>query len=353
MKTKNCFRIHGQVSGAKSKGPLSGLIVQAFDKDLLFDDRLGTATTDAKGRFDIRYEESDFSDFFERRPDIYLRVRDADGTLLLTTEDQVRYQADTTERFLIEIPESETRIGDAETLRRRIVDDPALQRELAEAVSGLLDGKGLLHDGLACTFVPVMAPRAATSAGLFVTALGPQPEPPDKRSLADQIRAVNKVDPQPEPPLPRWLKELGQKPEPVPWMVRWWWIGLPLMELLRRLDLLRLAAPDSTTGLAPAYTAAGLAYRIMSDRSLGQGLSLRIEQVLTRNGVAIAPQMDLSLVPVVYTRPMFAGEVMAVSAAAPGVYDYAGNTSVPAWFNPLEGVPPAELLVQLAAHQMH
>jgi hypothetical protein len=352
MKTKNCFRIHGQVSGANSKGPLSGLIVQAFDKDLLFDDRLGTATTDAKGRFDIRYEESDFSDFFERRPDIYLRVRDADGTLLLTTEDQVRYEADTTERFPIELPESETRIGDAETLRRRIVDDPALQRELAEAVSGLLDGKGLLHDGLACTFVPVMAPRAATAAGLFVAALGPQPEPPDQAGPVG-LKAIDNANPQPEPPLPAWLMGERFMPEPVPWMVRWWWIGLPLMELLRRLDLLRLAAPASTTGLAPAHTAAGLAYRIMSDQTLVQGLSLRIEQVLTRNGVAIAPEMDLSLVPVVYTRPMFAAEVMAVSAAAPGVYDYAGNTSAPAWFNPLEGVPPAELLVQLAAHQMH
>jgi hypothetical protein len=337
MKTKKCFRIYGQVSGATSKRGLPGLSVQALDKDLFVDDHLGTATTDEKGRFDIRYDESDFAELFERRPDLYLRVRDADGSLLFTTEDRVRYEADTTEKLLIEIPEGRERIADARTLRRRIVDDPALQRELAEAVSGLLDGKGLLHEGLACTFVPVMAERAATTAGLFVTALGPQPEPPNQVGPAG-LALIDKANPQPEPPI---------------WLARWWWIGLPLMELLHRLDQLRLAARDATSALAPAHTAAGLAYRIMSDQALVQALALRIEQVLTRNGVVLAAGMDLSFVPAVYARPMFAGEVFASGAAAPGVYDFAGNTSAPAWVNPLEGVPPAELLMQLAAHQAH
>jgi hypothetical protein len=91
----------------------------------------------------------------------------------------------------------------------------------------------------------------------------------------------------------------------------------------------------------------------MADRPLVRALSLRIEQVLTRNGVVLAPGMDLSFVPVVYARPMFAGEALASSTAAPGVYDYAGSTAAPAWVRPLEGIPPAELLVQLAAHQAH
>jgi hypothetical protein len=381
MKTKR-FRIYGQVRESDSKRGLAGLEIRALDKDLCFDDRLGTAITDKKGKFEIHYDRSDFGDFFETRPDIYLRVRAPDMAVLYTTEDRVRYQADDTERFLIELPDTAERIVDGETLRRRIVSNPALQQELAEAVSGLLAGKDLLDPALAYTFVPLVAEKARLDAELFVDKLGPQPEPPDKRwaqlgpqpippdlaqslgpdqgtpqpdppnlPMADQGHWVN---PQPEPPT--WVRQAVFEPDPEPWCVRWWWIGLPEIEFLRRLDDFRIADLTEREGSIPARNAASFAYRIMADRTLVRSLSRKIEGILGRHGVVLAAGLDYSFVPVVYPRPDYGAQLLAPAAAMPQIIDRAGQTSPPLWVHPLEGLPPAELLVALAglrAQQAH
>lgn len=54
--------------------PLSGVELRAFDVDLLFDDPLGTATTDAEGRFEIRFSEADYGGSIEGGPEVYLVV---------------------------------------------------------------------------------------------------------------------------------------------------------------------------------------------------------------------------------------------------------------------------------------
>jgi hypothetical protein len=71
---------------------LPELFVKSYDKDLLFDDLLGSAITDTQGKFDIICELSDFRDFFEKRPDIYFKVFRADRTTLIySTENAVRW----------------------------------------------------------------------------------------------------------------------------------------------------------------------------------------------------------------------------------------------------------------------
>lgn len=106
------FRIDGVVLVAETRVPLPGLFVKAFDKDLLFDDVLGSATTDAQGRFSIVTELRDFREFFESRPDIYLKVYDrAGGKLLHSSEDATRWNADRVEFFEVLLPGSV--IGDA------------------------------------------------------------------------------------------------------------------------------------------------------------------------------------------------------------------------------------------------
>ncbi len=47
------MRIVGTIVEEESGKPLAGLQVRAFDKDFLFDDKLGTAVTDAAGSFTI------------------------------------------------------------------------------------------------------------------------------------------------------------------------------------------------------------------------------------------------------------------------------------------------------------
>ncbi|MCK9593116.1 MAG: VWA domain-containing protein [Methanoregula sp.] len=82
--------------------PLTDVMVEAKDKDIFFDDNLGTSQVDAKGKFEIHYWADDFTDLiFDKRPDVYLRVLTKDGKLLLTSP--VRYNAGRYEEFRLEI----------------------------------------------------------------------------------------------------------------------------------------------------------------------------------------------------------------------------------------------------------
>lgn len=67
--------VRGRVADKNGQG-LAGLTVSVYDKDPLFDDRLGTATTGAQGDFRISYRTEDFQDLIEANPDLYLKVMD-------------------------------------------------------------------------------------------------------------------------------------------------------------------------------------------------------------------------------------------------------------------------------------
>jgi carotenoid cleavage dioxygenase len=99
------FRIEGVVRERESGRPLPGFTVRAFDRDVLRDDHLGDAPTDADGRFEIRFSDTLFKDAIESRPDIYLCVfaPGADQPVQ-DTSCAVRENAGTLERFEIEVP---------------------------------------------------------------------------------------------------------------------------------------------------------------------------------------------------------------------------------------------------------
>lgn len=106
MTGKNEFEVRGIVRGKVSGKGIAGLLVEALDKDLIHDDRLGSVHTDADGQFSMRYSAAAFEDFlFDQKPDLYLRVLNAQGQVLASTEQAVRYEAGSTEHFEIEIPE--------------------------------------------------------------------------------------------------------------------------------------------------------------------------------------------------------------------------------------------------------
>ena len=104
------MRVIGTVVEEESGKPLEGLRVRAYDKDLIFDDKLGDTLTDAQGKFDISYSEAHFRDLNETEPDIYIRIYDGTGKkLLYTTEKAVRRNAQITERFDVKI--SKAKLG--------------------------------------------------------------------------------------------------------------------------------------------------------------------------------------------------------------------------------------------------
>ncbi len=97
------FRVKGTIEESETGRPMVGLLVRAFDKDLLFDDDLGVSITDELGRFSIHFTEDDFRDFAETSPDLYLRVYDSTGeSLLHQTAVQRDFGSD--ENFRIVIP---------------------------------------------------------------------------------------------------------------------------------------------------------------------------------------------------------------------------------------------------------
>ena len=99
------MRLNGTVIEEESGRPLEGLLVRAYDQDLIVDDHLGDTHTNAAGHFEIEYSEAQFRDLHETLPDLYLRIFDASGKRLLhSTEREVRKNALVVERFDIRIP---------------------------------------------------------------------------------------------------------------------------------------------------------------------------------------------------------------------------------------------------------
>jgi hypothetical protein len=102
------FKIFGTVSsGDNSRGKkLNGLIVEPLNAGLQLFDRLGRAVTNEEGYFEIIYPEKDFSElFFDKKPDIYLRVKTKEGRVLYTSEEKILYGPAQTEYLRIVIPD--------------------------------------------------------------------------------------------------------------------------------------------------------------------------------------------------------------------------------------------------------
>jgi len=94
--------VRGQVTDENGQG-LAGLIVSVYDRDLIFDDRLGETTTDENGNFRFVYHAEDFRDIIEQRPDIFVRVLNQKRKTIYTSQDAVRCEASRIEEFEITI----------------------------------------------------------------------------------------------------------------------------------------------------------------------------------------------------------------------------------------------------------
>lgn len=88
-KREKVFKLLGRVVDTATHKGVGGLRVEAWDTDPVADDLVGSAVTDAEGRFEIEFATSYFGEvFLDRRPDLYFKVF-ADGELISSTEDAV------------------------------------------------------------------------------------------------------------------------------------------------------------------------------------------------------------------------------------------------------------------------
>jgi hypothetical protein len=99
------WMVYGQVVDHQGE-PAPDLVVRVFDKDRQFDDVLGYTTTDKLGDFQLVYHERAFHEPGEGAPELYLRVEDAEGNELFSTEEEIRYEAGRIEYYLIELERS-------------------------------------------------------------------------------------------------------------------------------------------------------------------------------------------------------------------------------------------------------
>lgn len=81
--------------------PAAGLTISLYDRDLIFDDALGTTLTDSSGGFQLIYRTDAFRELFEQKPDLYLKVLDSKGNRLYVTEEPFRSEARRVENFRI------------------------------------------------------------------------------------------------------------------------------------------------------------------------------------------------------------------------------------------------------------
>lgn len=107
------MRVMGVVKEKESGEPISGLLVCAFDKDIISSDSLGKALTGEDGKFFIEYDSADFRETLDKNPDIYLKIYGSEAAKdtkrkrvkpIFTTKDSIRYSASSSEKFYIEIP---------------------------------------------------------------------------------------------------------------------------------------------------------------------------------------------------------------------------------------------------------
>lgn len=131
------FQITGRISTDDDQG-VYGLTVVAYDKDLLFDDRLGKAVTGEDGTFRLFFGQSDFSDIFEARPDVFIEIFDCTGARIASTENTVKWQAGKEQKI------------DASVPRQKLENHLSSCRPLLQHSGGLIEGSklGLIEEAL-------------------------------------------------------------------------------------------------------------------------------------------------------------------------------------------------------------
>lgn len=81
--------IKGSVMDEKGN-PLEGITVSPYDNKHIFDDYLGSTVTDNKGRYKFTYKAQGSREFFEKKPDVFLKITDKKGNILSIPQKRLK-----------------------------------------------------------------------------------------------------------------------------------------------------------------------------------------------------------------------------------------------------------------------
>ena len=110
MNNSQVFQISGRVYEAETNHGIPNLIIEAFDKDVVQNDKLGQVNTNSDGTFEITYSQADFKgkfEIFESNADLFIVVKTLDkGEILYSSENTIRSHAKNHEHFDVAIPQA-------------------------------------------------------------------------------------------------------------------------------------------------------------------------------------------------------------------------------------------------------
>jgi hypothetical protein len=106
MATQNPYNVTLLVTEAKTKRGVPNLTAEAWDKDLIFDDLVGSATTDNEGKALFTFDRKYFAELFlDNKPDLYFKIF-YKKKLIYSTEKSVTWNVSSrTKTITVELPE--------------------------------------------------------------------------------------------------------------------------------------------------------------------------------------------------------------------------------------------------------
>ena len=92
--TSRKYSINGKIIREETEQGIANPPIEAWDKDLIFNDIVGSAEIDELGQFQIEFTEAHFREcFLDRRADLFFKIFRNDE-LIYSTEDSVLWNCD-------------------------------------------------------------------------------------------------------------------------------------------------------------------------------------------------------------------------------------------------------------------